>query len=312
MRRRFKKRYAALAVVIALFLLINAPGLFAVGYRWWYAPRVASFPELRLGQERLLVLSPHPDDESLCCAGAIQQVLEAGGQVFILWLTSGDGFEWDTVLVEHTARPRGAAAVELGNRRMEEARAAARALGVPPEHLFFLGYPDRGLQRLLADHRTTPYRSPLSGADAVPYQGTVSPGAPYTGENLERDFRRVLEEVRPTLVLAPSLRDAHPDHHATAGLALGVWGEGETPRVRFWIIHGGLEWPLPKGLHTNLPLEPAPRGRGLSWERLNLSPTQQRVKLEALEAHHTQMELLSRFMLAFVRQNELYSPLPVP
>jgi len=61
-RRRLKKRYLALVVMVGLFLVINAPGLFAVGYRLWYVPRVAGFPTLVLGQERLLVLSPHPDD----------------------------------------------------------------------------------------------------------------------------------------------------------------------------------------------------------------------------------------------------------
>ncbi|WP_407938925.1 hypothetical protein [Meiothermus taiwanensis] len=35
-------------------------------------------------------------------------------------------------------------------------------------------------------------------------------------------------------------------------------------RLRFWMVHGGLEWPLPKGLHPQLPLEPTPWGKGLS------------------------------------------------
>lgn len=310
--RRFRRRYVLGLLLIGAFLIVNAPWVFAWFYRVYYR-RIERLPpaEVREG-ERLLVLSPHPDDESLACAGMIQQVLAGGGQVYIVWLTSGDGFEWDVQLVERTLRPRGLASLELGRLRMREARSAAEILGVPLQNLYFLGYPDRGLRFLLTEvHRSMPYRSALTGADRVPYAGTVSEGAAYTGENLERDLKKVLDRVRPTLLLAPSPRDTHPDHHATAELARRVLGErAELDKVRYWVVHGGLEWPLPKGLHRDLPLEPPPAGRGLPWERLPLTPEWQQKKLEALRAHHSQMELLSRFMLAFVRTNELYSKRP--
>ena len=41
---------------------------------------------------RLIVFSPHPDDESLGAGGLIQRVLEAGGKVKVVFITSGDGF----------------------------------------------------------------------------------------------------------------------------------------------------------------------------------------------------------------------------
>ncbi len=293
-----------LTILLVAFVVINAPWIFAWGYGLYYRLSVGRLPQLTLAGERLLVLSPHPDDESLCCAGAIQRVLRGGGEVWVLWFTNGDGFEWDAGLLAHTLRPQGPASLELGQRRMEEARQAARRLGVAEGHLFFLGYPDRGLEALLRHPGDLPYRSRLTGVSYVPYPGTLSPGAPYTGESLRRDLRRVLEQVRPTLVLAPSPKDAHPDHRA-----VGLLAQQEVPadRLRFWIVHGGLEWPLPKGLHPALPLEPAPRGKGLPWQRLLLSAQERRVKLEALRAHATQMRLLARFLLAFVRENELFS-----
>ena len=49
----------------------------------------------------LLVVAPHPDDETLCCAGIIQRVVHAGGQVSIVWITSGDASELDMLLIEH-------------------------------------------------------------------------------------------------------------------------------------------------------------------------------------------------------------------
>lgn len=291
-------------------LLINAPWIFQQAYAWYYRGKVTGLPPFVLEERtRLLVLAPHPDDESLCCAGLVQRVLAGGGEVYLAWMTLGDGFQWDAALLDRTLRPRPRDLRALALRRQEEARAAASVLGVPPDHLFFLGYPDRGLLPMFLQNFYTPYRSRATGLDRVAYPGTLSPGAPYTGERWEDDLRRVLEVARPTLVLAPAPEDAHPDHRATGYMALRLLGErGALDRLVFYVVHGGWEWPLPKGLHPGLLLEPPPRGRGLDWRRLDLSPEEEKRKLEALRAHRSQMELLGRFMEAFVRKNELFAP----
>ncbi|WP_041433804.1 PIG-L deacetylase family protein [Thermus sp. CCB_US3_UF1] len=291
-------------------ILLNAPGLFQHAYAWYYRGKVGSLPAypgpLKV---RLLVLAPHPDDEALAAGGLIQRVLAAGGAVYIAWMTLGDGFQWDAALLDRTLRPRPEDLRRLAIRRREEAKAAARTLGVPEDHLYFLGYPDRGLLHLFLENFYTPYRSPATGLDRVAYPGTLTPGAPYTGRAWEEDLGRVLDRVQPGLVLAPAPEDAHVDHRATAYLALRLLGErGWLDRLRFYVVHGGLEWPLPKGLHPGLYLEPPPRGRHLAWQRLDLTPEETRVKLQALEAHRSQMEILGRFMEAFVRKNELFAP----
>ncbi len=317
MKRRFRRILWYLLATLLLIgaLLINAPGISARYYQWRYAPAVAALPEAQpySAADRLLVLSPHPDDETLCCAGSIQQALEAGAAVHIVWLTSGDGFELDGVLVEGELRPQGAGMLELGEQRIGEAKAAAALLGVPQENLFFLGYPDGGLLHLFTANYTTPYRSRYTGETAVSYPEAVSPGQPYTGENLEGDLRRVVAGVQPTVVLAPSPEEIHPDHRATSYLALRLLGErGELAKLRFYIVHGGLEWPLPKGWHEGLALFPPPRGKGLAWLRIPLTPEQISVKASAVRAYRSQMEVLGRFMAAFVRTNELQTLEPLP
>lgn len=299
----------ALLLALVLALAIHAPwalqGVYALAYRASVG-RLPPLPPPGAG-ERLLVLSPHPDDESLCCGGLIREALAQGAEVFVAWLTSGDGFEGDAALLDRTLRPGHGDYQALALRRMGEAQRAAQVLGLPPDHLFFLCYPDRGLLHFL-ERRAIPYTSPYTGLGAVTYPGCFSPGAPYTGEALEKDLEGVLERVRPTLLLAPSPLDAHPDHRATAYLALRALRPGV--RALFWIVHGGWEWPLPKGYHPGLPLEPPPRGRGLSWRRLDLPPSAEEAKRQALLAHQSQQHLLSRFLMAFIRRNELYSPLP--
>jgi len=269
----------------------------------------------RLGTDTsLLVVSPHPDDETLCCAGLIERVLHDGGQVSVLWITSGDAERIGLMLTARSLLPGAAAARQLGHRRVREARAAASLLGVPPAGQLFLGYPDRGLLALLREHRATPYRSPVTDVDAVPYSEALFPGHPYTGESLEKDFAAVLERVRPTLILAPSPLDEHPDHRAAGLLALaarrvaaaddGQW------QVRYWIVHGGEGWPSPRGLLPGIPLTPPPAGRGLTYTDFSLAPAEEDRKLIALRAHETQMRAMEPFLLSFVRTTELYFAAP--
>jgi len=256
----------------------------------------------------LLVVAPHPDDETLCCAGVIQRVVRAGGRASIVWITSGDASLLDLLLLEKSLTGSSARLRELGARRMGEARGAAALLGVPLERQLFLGYPDRGLERLLSDHRDALYTSRYTATAAVPYPDAVFPGHPYSGASLERDFAAVIERLRPTLVLAPSVRDSHPDHRAAGLLTLrAMAGRGELAAVRTWVVHGGEGWPGPRELSPGLPLTPAPLLCGTALAPFELTPAEEDQKLAAVRAYPTQLATLAPFLLAFVRTTELYS-----
>jgi LmbE family N-acetylglucosaminyl deacetylase len=294
------------AVCLAFLLALALPPARALG------ASAAGIPPID-AHTSLLVVSPHPDDETLCCAGVIQRVVAAGGHASIVWLTSGDASELDMFLIERQLLIRPDKMRDLAARRMREARAAAAILGVPPERQFFLGYPDEGLLTLVTDHFTTPYYSKFTGAVSVPYADTFAAGHPYSGDSLERDFARVLDRVRPTLVLAPSPLDAHPDHRAAGIVTLQVLSRRhELTAARFWIVHGGVLWPSPRGLRPQQPLSEPPRGRGLGLTAFDLDPREEAGKLQAVRQYHTQLSVMSSFLLAFVRTNELYSSLSMP
>jgi LmbE family N-acetylglucosaminyl deacetylase len=258
----------------------------------------------------LLVVSPHPDDETLCCAGLVQRVLAAGGTVNILWLTSGDGSALGMLMVKHRLLADAAAARELGARRMREARAAASLLGVPATQQLFLGYPDGGLPQLLSSNRSAVYRAPYTQASSVPYQDALFPGHPYTGESLERDFAAVLKRVAPTMIAAPSPRDGHPDHRAAGLLVAAAARGGTTAATLFWVVHGGEGWPSPRGLEPGLPLMTAPLMQGVPSTTLELSVHEEDRKLDAVREYHTQLQVLAPLLLAFVRTSELYTSDP--
>ncbi|MFC4452273.1 PIG-L family deacetylase [Deinococcus sonorensis] len=311
-RRRWLIPVLVVAAVLALWINVAPVSRLTQPHA---AARVAALPPttpLRAGQ-RLLILSPHPDDETLCCAGLIQQATQAGASVYVVWLTSGDGFEYDAAYESRAVRPSPADLRALALRRMGEARRAAAALGIPETHLQFLGYPDGGLLHLFLENYASPYTSRTSGLDRVSYPGTRSPGSRYTGQQLEQDLEGAIAAVRPDLVLAPAPQDAHPDHRVTSYLALRLMARrGQLDRVRYWVVHGGLEWPLPKGLQLSQPLLLPPRAPTLDWTRLDLTAPQEQRKLQAVRAYRSQTALLGRFMEAFVRRNELYSRTPLP
>jgi LmbE family N-acetylglucosaminyl deacetylase len=268
----------------------------------------AALPPMPLpaASDRVLVIAPHPDDESLCCAGYLQRAAAAGATIGVVWVTAGDGFELDAVVVERTLRPKGLRLRQLGERRMQEARAAGHTLQVTDANQFFLGYPDRGVMPLLTTNCVTPYRSVYTGLAASIYPGVVSPNHSYTGTNLERDLATVLRQFQPTIVLAAGPDDSHPDHAGSGELARRLVGGGPAA-LYYWQVHDR-HWPRPEGYQPQISLTPPPSASRRPWRSFALTEAERTLKLSALQRHQSQMELTRPFMLAFDRANEIFWP----
>jgi len=249
------KRYLLLAIVAASIvtgLTLSAPGLIEFYYKHKYKRFINTIlvAESFKKTDSVLIVAPHPDDEVLVCAGSILAAKRAGAKVHVLWLTSGDGFEWDKTLLTGDPLPSYKGMIALGWRRMDEARTAVYALGLNGSDYTFLGYPDGGLAYLLFEHYNTKYKSRYTGASTVPYLNVLSPQAEYTGRNLEHDVKSVIDSFNPTIVYAPSSSDRHLDHRAASYLTLRVMIGRNTPTtVRFYMVHGGLEWPAERSAH---------------------------------------------------------------
>ena len=272
--------------------------------------RLPDMPLPRAG-DRILVVAPHPDDETLCCAGYLQRAVLAGAAVAVVWVTAGDSFEIDAIIAERTLRPKGRGLEKLGAQRIAEAQAAADLLGVPRSNQFILGYPDRGLEALLADAGSSVHRSAYTGVSAVPYAQALSTGAAYTGGNLRRDLGTVLSSFAPTLVLVAAPEDRHADHRASGALVRELLpGSAPHAQLYYWIVHAGLKWPWPHGLHRQRPLRPPASAAALRWLQLPLDDATQLRKLQALRQHRTQREVMGWFLNSFVRSNELFAPAP--
>ncbi|HEY6927455.1 MAG TPA: PIG-L family deacetylase [Steroidobacteraceae bacterium] len=259
----------------------------------------------------LLVVSPHPDDETLCCAGAIERVANAGGRVSVVWVTSGDGSMLSMLMVEKSPFAAPDKVRALASKRMDEAREATALLGVPRNQQLFLGYPDGEILQLLTANRTAPAHARFTGDTRVPYPEALFPGHPYTGESLEHDFEAILERLRPTLILAPSLEDTHPDHSATGRLVTqALLRRGEAAKLHYWIVHGGEGWPSPRGYMPGIPLGMPATGTDLRLQPFTLTDNEEARELRAVNAYRSQMVVMAPFLLAFVRTSELFSEPP--
>ena len=90
------------------------------------------------GPDPILILAPHPDDESLGCGGLIRQACAAGMDVSVAILTDG---------TKSHPNSREYPAPRLRAVREAEAMAAVAVLGLARDRLSFLGYPDAAAPR---------------------------------------------------------------------------------------------------------------------------------------------------------------------
>src|SRR5437762_3226220 len=146
---------------------------------------------------RLMMIAPHPDDESLAAGVLLQRAVASGSAVRIVYATDGEDNPWPQRLLEKRWRLNDEDRARWGKRRRKEAIAALSMLGLSGAHARFLALPDQGITRMLLH-------------DA----GTAS-----------SRIRQMIFDWSPTHLLVPSTLDAHPDHSALAVLVQFAVGD---------------------------------------------------------------------------------------
>jgi len=160
---------------------------------------------------RLLVIAPHPDDETIANGVLIQRVRAAGGEVKVVLLTAGENNPWPQRWLERRLSIGATDRLRWGQRRHIELGQALRQLDVPLAALQALGWPDMGVTDVLL-------RSP---ARAV--------------EELAAGIRAFC----PDIVAMPSIDDRHPDHGSAYVLTqLALAQLSDAPLQLTYLIHG--------------------------------------------------------------------------
>jgi LmbE family N-acetylglucosaminyl deacetylase len=161
--------------------------------------------------QRLLLVCPHPDDETLGAGILLQNAVAAGATIYVLYLTDGDRNPLPQFAAERRWPWRREACARWGTRRRDEAIRALQILGVESDPEFW-ELPDQGLAALLSSD----------------------------GEALVGRLRDLIDAFEPTLVVTPSRRDLHTDHAAAVTAverALSLSRCPGTPHLTY-VVHG--------------------------------------------------------------------------
>lgn len=172
-------------------------------------------PEALLGRPNasLMVLAPHPDDESLAAGGLIQRALARGTPVSVVYVTDGENNPWPQRALERRVWIGPRQRSEWARRRRSEAEAALRELGGERIAVHRLGWPDGGVTWMLLEQ---------------------------TGSMLGT-MRGLLERERPSLLVLPDLVDRHPDHsaiHVLMEMVFQSMPRGARPECLGYLLHG--------------------------------------------------------------------------
>lgn len=149
----------------------------------------------RLGSGGLVVIAPHPDDESLGCGGLIAEARAEDRPTRVVIVTDGTGSHPGSA-----SHPRD----RLRSLREEEARSAVGALGLDPDQdLVFLRLPDRF--------------------------------APSDGPDADKAIEAIVgcvKEVGAEALFVTWRHDPHCDHQASYKIARGV--QNRVPHLRLF------------------------------------------------------------------------------
>lgn len=136
---------------------------------------------LDLRKQRLLVIAPHPDDEVIGCGALIKKIKDAGGKVYVLFLTVGDTADFSQK------------GKSKGNERIREIEKVAKFLKFDAWHLAFFGNKFHLQLDLLGQKKLM--------------------------DVIERESPVALEKIKPTIVAFPSVSSYNQDHRVAASAA---------------------------------------------------------------------------------------------
>ena len=246
--------------------------------------------DLDLDHQRILLISPHPDDAEIAAFG-----LYSNRDTYVVTVTAGEGGEPED-LGSFAVFGGANAYFEKGKTRAWNSVTVPMLGGVSVQRTANLGYFDETLQAMQRQP-TVPVTSLHTGAQSLDAFGQAAsaqfmiPRAARsaTWNHLVEDLAYVMEHVNPDIVVAPYPRlDGHPDHKMSTAALLEALGKLNWKRgsLLLYTNHSvsSLWYPYgPAGDVTSLP----PGGGGVLFDGVlstSLDLDQQQRKRVALDA----------------------------
>ncbi len=310
------RRPLALLVIVPVVATLLITALYYGNlHRLSAVDRIESLDALDLStQSRAIVFAPHCDDETLGVGGVIKLLTDAGTPLRTVFFTNGDGFRIAAQFHLKKLNLTAADYISFGEARQQEALTAASQLGQSKNDVDFLCFPDQGLLAMLVSTSSSPkaFRPSTTKADNVPYANSTTAGLPHIRDSVIAQVQRQLEAYKPTDVYVTHPLDDHSDHAAAPVFVQMAMDRGvkagafPRPRVHWYLVHRG-DWPLPQGDHPDRWMVPpaAIAESGKQWSSVSLSQAAFAAKRAALNSYKSQINVMQRMLISFLRKNEI-------
>lgn len=283
-------------------------------------------PVSAAGKLDLMVIAPHPDDETLCCAGTIMQVLEQGKTVGVITLTNGDGYPQAASHISNVEPHKLTSEhfLALASQRQQWAEQALTLIQFPSDYHLFLGFPDGGLATMYKAKDNVLYTQVLTGKNSTyraykqDYRTSkTGKAAPYQRTAVLQDLIELIQQYQPKTILVTDEADSHSDHQAAFWyIKDALIASQHRASVQTYLIHNGEGhvWPYPYKLDLNSRYQShITEGKqipeGIHWPpdiRTQLTAKQAKTKLEMINQFKAEIDLDKDYMHAFAKSEEIF------
>lgn len=300
-----------LALIVILLGIFLVAGYFYVNTLDQYS----FFPEIN-SSDRILIFSPHPDDESLGTGGLIKRAVERNATVLVVEMTNGDIMNPDQFKSYLHKINKTDYSSNIGDFRQNESINAIRALGLDQDNIIFLGYPDGGLKPLFEDYwdNTTLFHMNTGSNqfNSSPYTRTYESNAPYYGANVEKNVKQIIEDYKPNMIFYPDDLDYHPDHYATNAFVRYAMIDTDFQGTSYTYLVHHKDWP--RGIcypGTRYLVPDDITASDAQWLVNKLNNSEERAKDNAIYSYNSQMGDMRILLTSFIRKNEIYAQYPL-
>ena len=236
--------------------------------------------------DRVLIIAPHPDDETIACAGVIRYCVENNIHVQVVVVTNGgDG--------------------KLGNIRYHECLNSTKILGLQPSNIVFFDY-TQGVESLYKTNWNRTLNIHGNHTSNFAYQQN----APYTGASLEKNMETVINDFKPTIIIYPDIKDSNPDHKGTSQFVEYATNKINYTGQKFtYLIHVSPGWPYPPLYFPQTDILPPSSMINQNWVVFPINSSDEKLKYNAIYSYKSQMDkssIYQNYLTSFIRKNELF------
>ena len=243
--------------------------------------------------DRVLVIAPHPDDETIGNTGIIRYCIENNIPVHVVVITSG-------------ANIRSSA-----KERHSESMAAMKELGLKSDAITFLDYPENSASLF---NQNWDYDKLLKEPDGTSHSNdsfAYELNAPYCGENLEKNLEQVIGDFQPTIITYPDPNDKNSDHWTTSAFVEYTIDKMNYNCKKYgYLAHAYSQWPYPRSYNPDSYLTPPSELSNQSWVMFPLKGKDESLKFNAIKCYSSQITPDSSYLIAFIKKNELFTVYP--